>query len=142
MRSTQVRAHQRSCSCALRPAPRGVVNPRTLAKGIKVEMEHTTDKAVAERIARHHIGEDPFYYDKLALIEKPKYRIIKKKNTLVNSDIKGYEVQIYIPGFGWHAPQVAMGENNWNPNKTSAKKEMTQHKKAMKGHDPTTARFW
>jgi hypothetical protein len=37
-----------------------------LYKGIKIEMEHTTDKAVANEIARDHLSEDPHYYDKLA----------------------------------------------------------------------------
>lgn len=41
-----------------------------LQKGIKVEMEHTTDKAVAHEIATDHLFEDPKYYDKLAKIEE------------------------------------------------------------------------
>lgn len=38
-------------------------------KGIKVEMEHTTDKEIAKEIAKDHIFEDPKYYTKLATIE-------------------------------------------------------------------------
>lgn len=41
-----------------------------LAAGIKVEMEHTTDKAVATEIAMDHLSEDPNYYKKLKAIEK------------------------------------------------------------------------
>jgi len=40
-----------------------------LEQGIKTEMEHTTDKAVAREIAMDHIYEDPNYYSKLKQIE-------------------------------------------------------------------------
>ena len=41
-----------------------------LAKGIKVEMEHTTHQDVAHEIALDHLGEEPDYYDKLEKVEK------------------------------------------------------------------------
>jgi hypothetical protein len=41
-----------------------------LEKGIAVEMEHTTDKTVAEEIAKDHLFEDAEYYSKLKGIEK------------------------------------------------------------------------
>lgn len=41
-----------------------------LAAGIKVEMEHTSDKAIAEEIAMDHLQEDKDYYMKLKTIEK------------------------------------------------------------------------
>lgn len=41
-----------------------------LQKGIKVELEHTTDKSVAKEIALDHINEIPDYYDRLAKVEK------------------------------------------------------------------------
>lgn len=41
-----------------------------LQQGIKVEMEHTTDRSIAQEIAQDHIWEDFFYYDKLAKMEK------------------------------------------------------------------------
>jgi len=40
-----------------------------LAKGIKVEMEHTTDRATAREIALDHLAEFPDYYDRLARAE-------------------------------------------------------------------------
>ena len=40
-----------------------------LAKGIKVEMEHTTDKATAEVIAKQHIAENEKYYSDLEKID-------------------------------------------------------------------------
>jgi hypothetical protein len=43
---------------------------KQLEKGIKVEAEHTTDKAVAREIAIDHLFEDPKYYDKLSKIEE------------------------------------------------------------------------
>jgi hypothetical protein len=41
-----------------------------LMKGIKVEMEHTTDVRIATEIAMDHLWEDINYYEKLASIEK------------------------------------------------------------------------
>ena len=38
---------------------------KQLVKGIRVEMEHTTDRSIASEIALDHIKEDPKYYDKL-----------------------------------------------------------------------------
>lgn len=44
-------------------------------KGIKVEMEHTSDKNVAMEIARDHLFEDPKYYTKLAKVEESDERV-------------------------------------------------------------------
>lgn len=41
-----------------------------LAKGIKVELEHTTHRDVAHEIALDHLGEFPDYYDRLEQAEK------------------------------------------------------------------------
>lgn len=41
-----------------------------LAKGIKVEMEHTNDPKVAKEIVHDHLSEDNMYYIKLAKMEK------------------------------------------------------------------------
>ena len=40
-----------------------------IAKGIKVEMEHTNDLTLAEEITKDHLTEDPRYYDKLEKME-------------------------------------------------------------------------
>ena len=45
-------------------------DPAELAKGIKVEMEHTEDAAQAKEIAKDHLTEDPLYYQKLEKMEK------------------------------------------------------------------------
>jgi len=47
-------------------------------KGVKVEMEHTSDETTAKEIARDHLYEDPKYYDKLATIEETEMPIIKR----------------------------------------------------------------
>lgn len=53
-------------------------NQEQLAKGIKVESEHTNNPLIAEEISKDHIIEDKKYYDKLEKIEgKPKPIIIK-----------------------------------------------------------------
>ena len=46
---------------------------KQLEKGIKVESEHTTDKAIAKEIAMDHLFEDPKYYDKLANMKEGKH---------------------------------------------------------------------
>jgi len=48
------------------------VDPEQLAKGIKVEMEHTGDKSVAQEIALDHLSEpgNSNYYGRLETIEK------------------------------------------------------------------------
>jgi len=40
-----------------------------LQKGVRVEMEHTSEMMVALEIAMDHLFEDPFYYEKLAKME-------------------------------------------------------------------------
>ena len=55
---------------------------KQLAKGIKVEMEHTSLKSVAREIALDHLGEDLHYYEKLAKIEQPA-RLDEGRNTSV-----------------------------------------------------------
>jgi nicotinic acid mononucleotide adenylyltransferase len=47
--------------------------------GIKVEMEHTTDRGVAREIAMDHLYENPKYYSKLATIEKNEYGFMTGK---------------------------------------------------------------
>jgi len=40
-------------------------DPKELEMGLAVEMEHTTDKAIALEITKDHLTEDPHYYSKL-----------------------------------------------------------------------------
>ena len=45
------------------------INQDQLMAGINVEMEHTSDPLIAERIARDHLAEIPDYYTRLAMME-------------------------------------------------------------------------
>jgi len=56
--------------CNLRPVsrPKGV-SDATVEQGIQVELEHTTDRRVARKIAYHHLHEDKAYYKKLKKME-------------------------------------------------------------------------
>ena len=44
-------------------------DPEELDRGIKTELEHTSYKAIATIIAKHHLKEDPHYYSKLTKVE-------------------------------------------------------------------------
>lgn len=50
------------------------VDSDQLQMGIKVEMEHTDDSAVAEEIALDHLKEDPKYYTKLKKVHRESRR--------------------------------------------------------------------
>jgi hypothetical protein len=54
-------------------------------KGIKVEMEHTSDKKIAKEIAMDHLFENPKYYTKLATIEEAFKNSIK---SLLREDVE------------------------------------------------------
>lgn len=41
-----------------------------LARGVKVELEHTDDRRLATEIAMDHLTEDPKYYSKLREFEE------------------------------------------------------------------------
>ena len=47
--------------------------------GLKVEMEHTTNKKIAKEITLDHLAEDPKYYTKLETIHKENPKKKKKK---------------------------------------------------------------
>lgn len=53
--------------------------------GIKVEMEHTNDRQIAEEIAKDHLMEEPNYYQKLSTIEPMKESFKSKKIKLIES---------------------------------------------------------
>lgn len=44
-------------------------DPNELARGIRVEMEHTGSQDTAKIIALDHLSEDPRYYTKLAALK-------------------------------------------------------------------------
>jgi len=45
-------------------------DPEQLAIGIEIEMEHTDDREIAKKIAKHHLGEFRDYYRELVKMEK------------------------------------------------------------------------
>jgi hypothetical protein len=57
---------------------------KDLKKGMKVEMEHTTDVKVAKEIAFDHLYEDPKYYDKLGKMENENVITEASKEGIVN----------------------------------------------------------
>lgn len=54
----------------LKADPKLKIDPKELAMGIKVEMEHTTNPMIAERIAKDHIVEISDYYTRLKKMEE------------------------------------------------------------------------
>ena len=57
---------------------------KDLKKGMKIEMEHTTDTKVAKEIAFDHLYEDPKYYDKLSKMENESVITEASKEGIVN----------------------------------------------------------
>ena len=51
-------------------------DPAQIRMGIKIEMEHTKSKRVAEKISKDHLREFPDYYTHLIKMEK---RLAKRK---------------------------------------------------------------
>jgi hypothetical protein len=84
---------------------------KQLEKGIKTELEHTSNKNIAKEIAMDHIYEDPKYYDKLKKIEEAQmldgYEVDffhTKANVYANIEIPSenptFEDDIQIKGTG------------------------------------------
>lgn len=46
------------------------VDPEQLAMGIEIELEHTENRELAEKITLDHLDEDPIYYTKLKKMEE------------------------------------------------------------------------
>jgi 2'-5' RNA ligase len=79
-----------------------------LAKGVKVEMEHTSERPIATEIAMDHLSEDKAYYDKLE-------KCVEKKASLgeeaaaFSMDPNALRVQRHdAPGKGTTSPVVGM----------------------------------
>lgn len=66
-------------------------------KGIKTELEHTTDENIAREIAMDHLYEDPKYYTKLSKIEemnKPKKLNIDELSKLIKKTLNEQSSQM------------------------------------------------
>jgi hypothetical protein len=55
--------------CPLKPFMKGA-NKTQMRMGVKVEMEHTSSRTLARRIASHHLAEIPDYYTRLNKMER------------------------------------------------------------------------
>lgn len=62
---------------------------QALNKGLRVELEHTSDRTTAMEIAMDHLTEDPKYYDKLEKIEK-------HANDPVKETVKIHDIPVAI----------------------------------------------
>jgi len=47
----------------------GEYDPKEMKMGLKIEMEHTTDPKIAEKITKDHLAEFPNYYTALTKME-------------------------------------------------------------------------
>lgn len=65
--------------------PDNYFNKKQLRKGTKVEMEHTTNRAVAEDIAKAHLLEGRNYYQ---LLDKMEKKLIKPRKPKFYPHIK------------------------------------------------------
>lgn len=59
--------------------PQSRFHPKELAKGVKMEMEHTDSHRIALEIAKDHLSELPDYYTRLEKMEKRAFAERKKK---------------------------------------------------------------
>ena len=89
-----------------------------LEAGIKVEMEHTSDRGIATEIAMDHLTEDLNYYEKLETIEK------------ASKPPPGY---VPAPGSkkGAYRKKVGGKWDHWYPDKPQAKRKAKKKKKAQ-----------
>lgn len=71
---------------------------KELAKGTKVEMEHTKDRETAETIASHHLDEMLDYYTKLTKMEESVGGSVFSHDMLFEKDEKRlYNRLVYLP---------------------------------------------
>jgi hypothetical protein len=92
---------------------------KKLDKGIKIEMEHTKIKSVASEIARDHLGEDLFYYEKLKKIEE-------RYNNLLKNFISKQKKQITEVNWKGLATGAAIGLASLGGGKSHAAPEKPQ----------------
>jgi 2,3-bisphosphoglycerate-independent phosphoglycerate mutase len=143
-----------------------------IKKGIEVEMEHTSDKRIALKIALDHLKEDPKYYDKLlaaGLEEVEEYNegefcaeclkeyIIEHKNILTEAEYKGRKVQLGKPMAGDVKKFKVFVKNkkgkvvkvNFGQKGVKIKKDNPARRKSFRARhkchtakDRTTPRYW
>lgn len=116
-----------------------------LTKGIKIEMEHTSDIRYAAEIAMDHLWEDLHYYEKLATIENENTILEYSGNEAFDNDSGG------TTGHTWNkdweeydaAEYYLEDLEGWeNMNHTSDKDEKVRKNKVpIFNHDDTTDKY-
>ncbi len=118
-----------------------------LKKGIKVEMEHTTDRAVATEIAMDHLTEDPQYYDKLEQMERrgkrkrpePTKKAVTWEQPLEETKPLGGEDQTAEQDHEANAPRNIAEKRAWNQGESGKRMsmwEMVDFFKFSQDYDP------
>jgi hypothetical protein len=69
--------------------PQSRFHPAELAKGVKMELEHTSDHRIALEIAKDHLSELPDYYTRLERMEKRAFAERKKKGPKTRKNGRG-----------------------------------------------------
>lgn len=92
-----------------------VISASQIKRGTEHELEHTTDRAVARKIACDHLREDPYYYTHLAKMEKQyKKNVMSPEKALrLTRKLIGYAKELHKdykenPGARYHDQQFLM----------------------------------
>lgn len=101
----EMREDQLRDFCRKNPA----ISMSQIRRGTQHELEHTTDRAIARKIACDHLREDPYYYTHLAKMEKQykKNAISPEKALRLTRKIYSYAKDVYKdykenPGKDYH----------------------------------------
>jgi len=78
-------------------------NQEELKMGIEIEMEHTTDKKLAKKIAKHHLDEFPNYYTELSKMEEK----LKKKYDAKRGKYANCKRMLIFQGYTEHEAETA-----------------------------------
>ena len=85
-----------------------------LRKGIKVELEHTTDQKTAKEIALDHLSEFPDYYDKLERVETSESMMTEAEKDACYHKVKSrYKVWPSAYASGALSKCRKVGAKNW-----------------------------
>lgn len=143
---------------------------RQIKKGLEVEMEHTSNKKVALKIALDHLAEDPNYYDKLQIAgleeelnegefcsECLKEYIQQMSNLMLEAEYKGRKVplgkpmkgdvkkfKVYVKNKKGKVIKVNFGQKGVKIKKSNPKrrKSFRARHKCHTAKDRTTPRYW
>ena len=117
-------------------------DPEQLKMGIKVEMEHTDDKEVAEKIARDHLNEVPDYYTKLKEVEKADEDKPLNKPMRDDGD-KKFKVYVRDPSTG-NVVTVRFGDPNMEIKRDDPERRASFRARhdCDNAKDITSAQYW